>query len=550
MKNPESMKKIESLLAAQEYYEAFAALDSAIEHYPDDVEYPEVYADTLFRLGLLDLSMQHIENAIRLGSRKVKMHRMKAACLLNQGESGMADQEVARGLALAGNDVMEHSNLLILSAVMKLYAQDSDSYSKASELMDEAERLNPTNPDIPLVRVYMDALSRNIEGFRKFSERLMAESGNEPGVIYLLINAGIRVNDLATAQNLSEKLKTMTDADSIQDYSALLLDYELKKLQGEHEKFFPILTGFITGDVDPNRKINLLYPVLRMDEYRLPVIYSREFVPLYIQLLNEGDPGIPEEIHDYVFNGKFLDSCISRNSGDSVLYMFRSMECIFDGDPEASLEFINKSLEIDENWLNSLIKSIVLMNSEDSSFETAEEADGILKKWEQAEPEIQSIHLLRSIILAFAMGDENLESLDEIKAARKQNPYEYTSVLTDVLIRITKGDRGMAASIIDDYLKNAGINEITVLHQVSMLRAYCMEDVKRGVQYILDLTEKIREKDEFEGWLDMLTRKIKFIPEYLFVESLPVPFFYPVEDPDPSILLDAVKEAVEKRRYR
>ncbi len=130
--------------------------------------------------------------------------------------------------------------------------------------------------------------------------------------------------------------------------------------------------------------------------------------------INEGDPGIPEEIHNHVFNGHFLDSCISMNCGDYVLYMFRSMECLLDGDLETSLELINRSIDLDENWLNILIMSIVMMNLDGFSFKTAEEADGILKKWEEAEPDIQSINLLRSIMLEYPLGDENLECLDEL----------------------------------------------------------------------------------------------------------------------------------------
>ena len=548
VKNLSLMEKIKSLLSDQQYEEAFSALDNAIEQYPDDVEYPEISAETLFRLGLLDFSINYIDRAVQLGSRKVKLHRMKATILMNNGNLEDAAKEVKEGIDLVGKDSLEHSNLLIISAVMKSYESGNEPSSRAAELVEEAQRINTTNPDIILVGAYISALNNNVNEFRKYSQMFMDEGIDVPEFMYLLIKASSRLREFSMAQKLSEKLRANTDGNGVSDYTAFLTDYELKKLNGEEEKFFQELKEFIAGNVEKNRKIELLNSILRMDSYSIPVIRSVENINLNTYLINNSDPELPEYIHNYVFNGKFLNYCTNENSSDWVLYMFRAIEDLYNGDPEMALEFINRSLEIEGNWLNSITKSLILMNSEDFAFETAQEADDILKKLEKSDPQIPSIHLLRSIILAFSLGEYD-ESLKEIEAARKIEPYNYNSVLTDVLIRITGGDLESTGKIIDDFSRNNKINDFGMWYQVSMLKAYSLGNLEKGVQYILDITKDMTEYEGFGNWIEMFRDRAPFIPEVLYVENLFVRFDYPLNDPNIHMLPDKVAEAIKIMGY-
>lgn len=541
MKNPEFVEKAESLITSRKYEEAFGLLDFAIKKYPDDEEYPEIYARALFSMGIFDLAQNYAGRAIELGSGKAEIYRIKAACLLNQGKFENAMAEIKNGLQIAASDNTEHSNLLIMKAILMAYEQESDWYSNASPIVAEARKLSPSNRDILLVGAYVHALGRNQDMVREFSNRLMEDGSGDPNVLYFLINANIKADELERAREISEILLEMNDGKSVSDYSALLLDYEIRKLRGEQEKFFPVLTEFLIGGAKNERKINLFYSILRRDIYRIRVLYSPYFIPLNMELLNESDRDIPQEINSYVFNDKFLDTCIRLSENDQLLHMFRAVELLFDGDPEAAMKSIGKSIEIDENWLNSLTKSIILMNSEDATYETAEEADSILRSWEDKNPENPSIHLLRAIILSFALGKDGTKEID---SARSKGPYEYSSVLTDILIRISTHDFGRATEIIDDFNQNGGIDSIGVFHQISMLKAYCMRNVKDGTQFISNVTRSLKGTEEFGVWVEMLMNELKFIPDYLFVENLPVPLVYPFNDPDPHELLKSVKDAI------
>ena len=53
-----------------------------------------------------------------------------------------------------------------------------------------------------------------------------------------------------------------------------------------------------------------------------------------------------------------------------------------------------------------------------------------------------------------------------------------------------------------------------------------------------------RSREEFGVWVEMLMNELKFIPDCLFVENLPVPLVYPFNDPDPHELLKSVKDAI------
>lgn len=436
---------------------------------------------------------------------------------------------VNKGLRLAQNDGKEMSKLFILNAASKIYEKNPGWFHEASALISEAIKNDPYTKDAMPVAMFMNSLKGNSDNVRSVEKIIYGNKNSYLNVLYFTINAYIGAGDLNTAYNRMKTLLGEDRDEEVSDYSFFMLYYEILKKMGDTSEFFPLLTEFIIGSQD-ERRINFFLSLLHLENYKMPVLYTGEWVPLLTEMMDSEDSQIPLEIMDYVLKNNYLDTCIKSKNGDSVLYMFRAISTFFDSDADEAIAYIDKSIEINENWINSLIKAILLMNSSDSTYETAEEADSILQKWEKIEPDRASIHLLRAIIQNFALGQGGREEIDQ---ARKIEPYLYPAVLTDIMIRIDRGQSLKAIQIIDDYNDGGFIHSIDVFYQISMLKEYCMADINKGVEMMMEISESLKNLDSFENWDDMIMEERAFIPKELFVENLSVPLFFPFSNPDP-----------------
>ncbi|MGP6239698.1 hypothetical protein ACNF40_04700 [Cuniculiplasma sp. SKW4] len=539
MNRDKILQEAEDLISGKKYEEAFGYLDAAILKHPKEVSFLELYAQTLFKLGILQNAEEYAERAIKYGTKSPSIYRIKATCLFNNNKFGEISEYVEEGLRIAQKDDSEMSKLFILSSASKVYENKNNWYDEAYALISRAIKSDPYNRDALLVSLFINSIKGNLENVRDVEKIISGNRNNNLNVLYFIINAYMGTGDLNTSYNLINDLLKKGGNEEVSDYSIFMLYYEILKKRGDTSEFFPLLTEFLIGSSD-ERRMNFFLSLLHLENYKVPVLYTGDWIPLLTELMDREDHQIPGEIMDYVLKSDYLDACIKSKNGDSVLFMFRAISTFLEGDPDEGVAYIDKSIEIKENWLNGLIKAVLLMNTSEASYETAEKADIILQKWEKIEPNRASIHQLRAIIQNFALGQDGREEMDE---ARKIEPYLYPMVITDIMIRIAHRQFLQAIQIIDDYNDRGFIHSIEVFYQISMLKAYCLEDIPKASEMMMEITKSLKSSDSYENWEGMIMNRKKFIPQELYVENLPVPLFYPFLNPNPDELIDAVRSA-------
>ncbi len=542
MKIEKVLENARDLFSEGRNEEAFNIIEKGMKKFPHESSFPDLYSIKLFEMGNLQDSEKYADSAIKLGTVRSELYRIKAICLINSGGIKDVENFIETGIKFASNNVNEKRRLLNIYALSTIYLKEPNWEMKVLKIISDIQMMNPEDRDSLITLIYVNATMNNGENVTKYGEKLFKERNSDPISLYFLSEANLAVGDTKSALKYNKSLLEKIDGKNFDDYLALMQNYEILKRDGDPTPFFTMLTEFLIGNTENSRKMDFFQKILNMSSHKFQIFYTDERVPVLVELMGESDYGVIGEIFDYIFKNEFLDRCIALNERDSALYMFRAVSTFLEGDPEEGLLFIERSIKIDENWLNSLIKAVLMMQSSETTYDTAKEADGILEKWEKIDPSRAPIHQLRSILMSFALGEDGRKENEE---TRKSNPEDYNYMLTGVMINIAMHNFMGAIQIIDGYNDMGFIHTIRAFYQLSMLKAYCingMGEQKTAVDFMTSLSMSLIGKEDYEEWADLIKGGEEFIPDTFYVENLPVYMFYPFTDPDPESLMMKVRE--------